>query len=143
MPNVSHLNVLLIPCRFRASEITATDVQFLQYVLLADDYDYASYDTSESEFSWYGTSFDYYTAFANASASFNYTEFTRRAGFVLDEATLIECTWRGRKCSAQVSECRLFFRTTNSNRILILFCLSTTCTFTFTFYFYITRRESK
>lgn len=87
--------------RFRASEITATDGQFLQYVLLADDYDYASYDNSESEFSWYGTSFDYYTAFENASASFNYTEFTRRAGFVLDETTLIECTWRGRKCSAQ------------------------------------------
>lgn len=83
--------------RFRASQITADDAQFLQYVFLAEDYDYGSYEESIS-FSWYGSQFDYYELFGNLSSSFNYTEFTLRAGFVLDNTTLVECNWRGRQC---------------------------------------------
>ncbi|XP_072040591.1 acid-sensing ion channel 1C-like isoform X3 [Amphiura filiformis] len=83
--------------RFRLSQITEADANFLIYILYAEDYDYGSYTDLES-FSWYGSSFDYYETFANLTGTFNYTEFTLRAGFQLDNETLLDCQWRGRKC---------------------------------------------
>ena len=88
--------------RFRASEITYSDLNFLYYILAAEDYDYDSY--KDESWSWYDESFDYYEEFYEYNITdFNYTEFTLRAGFKLDEFSMRECFWRGRKCYAEVS----------------------------------------
>ncbi|XP_072040589.1 acid-sensing ion channel 1C-like isoform X2 [Amphiura filiformis] len=85
--------------RYRLSQITETDEKFLMYINYAQDYDYGSYtDLHMESFSWYGTNFDYYETFSDFTGTFNYTEFTLRAGFQLDSETLLDCQWRGRKC---------------------------------------------
>ena len=83
--------------RYRYSQITEEDRPFVGYAIYAEEYDYDSYNDDGK----YGEEdFDYNKQFGNST--FNYSEFTKRAGFVLDKNTLIECSWRGRKCFAEV-----------------------------------------
>ncbi|XP_038056341.1 acid-sensing ion channel 1-like [Patiria miniata] len=85
--------------RYRMSELTAADLRTLNYILDTNDYDYDEY----GELSSFSSSWDSYPLDDdNTSAAFNYTEFTLRAGFVLDDATLLSCDWRGKNssCSA-------------------------------------------
>ncbi|XP_072039719.1 acid-sensing ion channel 1C-like [Amphiura filiformis] len=82
--------------RYRASQVTEEDLPFIRYALFAEeDYYGDSYD-DHSQFDM--SSFDYSEFIQNRT--FNYTEFTKRTGFVLDNNTLLECKWRGRDCIA-------------------------------------------
>ena len=86
--------------RYRRSQVEALGwpMHYISYVKYTEEYDYDSYNDDGS----FGQSdFDYNQHFGNLT--FDYTEFTKRAGFVLDNDTLLECTWRGRNCSVQVS----------------------------------------
>ena len=88
-------------CRYRISQINQSDVKFILYLLDANDYDYESYDYE----SYGDSSQDLSYAWQGDSGSFNYTAFTLRAGFTMDNDTLIECEWRGKEdaCSSAVS----------------------------------------
>ncbi len=83
--------------RHRSSEVTSEDWPFIRYALFAEeDYDDSYYDHSEFDIS----SFDYLNFMDNST--FNYTEFARRTGFLLDSTTLLDCKFRGRACNAKV-----------------------------------------
>ncbi|XP_072040783.1 acid-sensing ion channel 5-like [Amphiura filiformis] len=82
--------------RYRGSEVSDEDWPYLEYALFAEEYDYDSY---EDDGKFEQSSFSYYALFENST--FNFTEFTRRAGFVLDNETLLDCKWRGRPCYAE------------------------------------------
>ncbi|XP_022086795.1 acid-sensing ion channel 1C-like [Acanthaster planci] len=84
--------------RYRWSELTSSDLRSLNYILEATDYDYDSYGEASSS----SLSDTYPLDDDNASSAFNYTEFTLRAGFLMDDLTLLSCEWRGKtnSCSA-------------------------------------------
>ena len=91
-------NVVFLFLRYRFSQVTDEDWKHIWFALFAEEYDYDSYNDHGT---YDQSDFDYNEHFGNST--FDYTEFTKRAGFVLDENTLLSCTWRGRKCSAEVS----------------------------------------
>ncbi|XP_038057118.1 acid-sensing ion channel 1B-like [Patiria miniata] len=76
--------------RYRQSALTESDKTFLPYIIWANDYDYDSFGDSQAGMDyWDVTSED-----GVNGTSFNYTDFTLRAGFLMDDVTLRQCEWR-------------------------------------------------
>ncbi|XP_072040784.1 acid-sensing ion channel 1C-like [Amphiura filiformis] len=73
--------------RYRTSQIRPEDLPFIRYTQFAVE----NYDLDLE--SWH----DY----PDYNTTFNFTEFTNRAGFILDDDTLLDCNWRGKECFAE------------------------------------------
>ncbi|XP_038057116.1 acid-sensing ion channel 1C-like [Patiria miniata] len=79
--------------RYRQDALAPGDEAVLRHIWSINDHDYDSYGESDVNNDMFQD---------DLSSDFNYTEFTLRAGFLLDNKTLLRCQWRGKdnSCSA-------------------------------------------
>ncbi|XP_033108974.1 acid-sensing ion channel 5-like [Anneissia japonica] len=75
--------------RYRASYLTANDLNLIKFLWDAEDYDY--YES--------GNNIQYNDAFINGN--FSTSEFTNRTGFQLTNQTIQSCKWKEKKCGGQ------------------------------------------
>ncbi|XP_038051438.1 acid-sensing ion channel 2-like [Patiria miniata] len=79
--------------RYRLSALTEADRASLEVLLEYTDYDFDTYDDPETPGEEPNPN--------EPAGNFSYTEITERTGFILDERTLMDCKWRGKKDSCK------------------------------------------
>ncbi|XP_035682744.1 acid-sensing ion channel 5-like [Branchiostoma floridae] len=95
--------------KYQLSKVTPSELDYINEVLelsagfLGDDvgelgFDYDDYDDEAAGFG--PEEPDYSLNVSAIPANFDLADLTLNAGFVLDEATLQECKWRGKRCYA-------------------------------------------
>ncbi|XP_022086791.1 acid-sensing ion channel 1C-like [Acanthaster planci] len=77
--------------RYRSSALTESDKTYLPYIIWANDYDYDSFGDSQGGVEYWDVVAD---DGRDNDTHFNYTDFTLRAGFLMDDITLRQCEWR-------------------------------------------------
>ncbi|XP_022086803.1 acid-sensing ion channel 2-like [Acanthaster planci] len=82
--------------RYRSSALTEDDKAHLEELIEYADYDYDTYDDEEPDARRTAQS-------QGETTNFSFSEVTLRTGFQMDEETLLDCKWRGKKnsCNGQ------------------------------------------
>ncbi|XP_022086804.1 acid-sensing ion channel 1-like [Acanthaster planci] len=81
--------------RYRSGALAPGDEDALAYIWELSNY--------QNDYDYEGESNSTDSSYLDSLVDFNYTEFTLRAGFRMDNVTLLACSWRGKRnsCSAE------------------------------------------